>query len=205
MSIEALLSGNSGNYKHRPGHDLESLLYTILTICHYTVGAGGQLREAKTETKAIELNKWFTTADRKDLAKEKSATLLAFQTYIEHGLSPYWADFAQFLQELVNVTWDPSARTLIETPNIATHAAYRSVLLRVLDLYNKEETDPPAPYAVLPRGKRMRMYQHTFPQAKRPRLGDGPVSSAEKILPRPEVSQFLQDYQTSIEETSSWD
>ncbi|KJA23319.1 hypothetical protein HYPSUDRAFT_201598 [Hypholoma sublateritium FD-334 SS-4] len=199
MAIEALISTSSANYQHHPGHDLESLLYTILTICHYTTGAGGQLRESKTESKAIEFNKWFTTAVRKDLANTKTITLLSFETYIKTGLAPYWDDFAQFLKQLVNVTWDSTARTLLETPNIATHAAYRNVLLKALAFYEKEEKELPALYAVVPRGKRSRAYQYALPQSKRPRLGHTEVSSSEMILPRPRVSKNLADYCPSIE------
>lgn len=203
MSIQALLSGTSGRYKHCAGHDLESLLYTILTICHYTIGAGGQLRQAKTETKSIELNKWFTTADRRDLANAKTVTLQAFDTYIKDGLAPYWNDFGQFLQQLVNVTWDPKARTLLETPNIATHAAYRDILLRALMFYEKEETGAPAAYAVVPRGKRSRSQYFTFlPQSKRPRLDSPGGSLSEVILPRPTISRPLEEYQSSIEATT---
>ena len=199
MSIEALLGGVSGKYKHGPGHDLESLLYTILTICHYTVGPGGQLREAKSETKTIELNKWFCTANRQDLANEKTVTLLSFDRYIKEGLAPYWDDFAPFLQELVNVTWDPTTRTLIGTPNIATHAAYRGILLKALAFYEKEETGSLAPYAVVPTGKRSRLqFQLLLPQSKRPRLINQGLALDEIILPRPSVSRTLQEYRCVI-------
>lgn len=198
MSIEALLGGISGTYKHNPGHDLESLLYTILTICHYTIGPGGQLREAKSEKKTIELNKWFTTANRQDLANAKTVTLLSFDRYIKEGLAPYWDDFAQFLQQLVNVTWDPTTRTLLGTPNIATHAAYRDILLKALAFYEKEETGPLAPYAVVPTGKRSRSQFQVFYQSKRPRLIQHGEISGEVILPRPSISQTLGEYQSMM-------
>lgn len=201
MSIEALIKhGTSTNYKHHPGHDLESLLYTILTLCHYTIGAGGQLRESRTETAAIELNSWFTTSNRKELANAKTTTLLAFDTYIKSGLSAYWSDFAPFLQQLVNVTWDSKSRTLLETPNIATHSAYRDILLKALAFYEKEEKGLPAPYAVFPRGKRSRTVQHLLPpQSKRLHIDVAGPSSLEMILPRPTVSRNLEDYVPSIE------
>lgn len=202
MAIEALLSTNSTNYRHHPGHDLESLLYTILTICHYTIGPGGQLRESKTEKKSIEFNKWFTTSDRKDLANTKTVTLLSFDTYIKTGLAPYWVDFAPFLQQLVNVTWDPTARTLLETPNIATHAAYREILLKALDFYEKEDKELPAPYAAVPKGKRSRAYHLAFPQSKRPRLDSAEDHSPEIPLPHPLVSQHLADDLPLIETPS---
>lgn len=199
MSIEALLGGASGKYKHSPGHDLESLLYTILTICHYTIGPGGQLREAKLEKKNIQLNKWFTTANRGDLANEKTVTLLSFDMYIKEGLSPYWNDFAPFLQELVNVTWDPTTRTLIGTPNIATHAAYRTILLKALAFYEKVETEPLAPYAVVPTGKRSRsQFQIQLPHSKRPRLMYEDLTLEEIILPRPSTSRTLKEYRNEF-------
>lgn len=204
MAIEALRGGAAGgHYRHHSGHDLESLLYTILTICHYTVGAGGQLREAKTESKEIELNVWFTTAERGQLAKEKAITLQAFTTYLKDGLSPYWADFAEYLQDLIKVTWDTSGVSLIEKPNIATHAAYRNILQRALNLYDHEETASLAHYAVVPKAKRALVNQF-LPQAKRARL-DNADSSLETLLPRPDIVQSFQDYRPSIETSSTED
>ncbi|KJA14667.1 hypothetical protein HYPSUDRAFT_208538 [Hypholoma sublateritium FD-334 SS-4] len=174
MAIEALRGGApGGHYRHHSGHDLESLLYTILTICHYT------------------------------LAKEKAITLQAFTTYLKDGLSPYWADFAEYLQDLIKVTWDTSGVSLIEKPNIATHAAYRDILQRALNLYNQEETASLAHYAVVPKAKRALVNQF-LPQAKRARL-DSANSSVESLLSRPDVVRSFQDYRPSVETSSQED
>ena len=119
--------------------------------------------------------------------------------YIKEGLSPYWNDFAPFLQELVNVTWDPTTRTLIGTPNIATHAAYRTILLKALAFYEKVETEPLAPYAVVPTGKCSRsQFQIQLPHSKRPRLMYEDLTLEEIILPRPSTSRTLKEYRNEF-------
>ncbi len=43
MAIEALKPTPDNLFRHHAGHDLECLLNTMLTVCHYTVGPGGQI------------------------------------------------------------------------------------------------------------------------------------------------------------------
>lgn len=140
MAIE--LVQPTPTFQHRACHDLESLLNTILTICHYTVGAGGQLRQPTHGDDGMLFNKWFSTADREQLACTKSITLEAYKTRIYPRLPEYWQDFSPFLVRLIKATWD--GMPYLEHPNVATHEKYREVLRDALEYF--EGTERPVPY-----------------------------------------------------------
>lgn len=198
MAIESLLSTPDKPFIHHAGHDLEGLLNTILTICHYTVGPGGQLRRAVVGDEDIQLNHWFTKETRLGLACSKSITLEAFDTCIKSALPQYWLDFAPFLQRLIQATWN--GYPYLENPNIATHQAYRKILTDALDMYNREEDSMPAAYAFVPAAKRLAESDTQQPPQsfKRQRTDSGP--SPHIMLPdRRSDTHYLESYAESAD------
>lgn len=135
MTIESLLLTLNKPFIHHSGHNLEGLLNTILTICHYTVGPSGQLYKAIAGDEDIQLNHWFTKETHLGLACSKLITLKAFNTCIKPVLLEYWLDFAPFLQRLIQVMW--KGYPYLKSPNIANHQAYHKILLDALDMTTK--------------------------------------------------------------------
>ncbi|KAF9477569.1 hypothetical protein BDN70DRAFT_881054 [Pholiota conissans] len=172
MAIESLKPTAKNCFKHNPGHDLESLLNTMLTLCLYTTGPGGQLRVAVEGDQHIKFNKWFSISDRFDLAIAKSITLEAFELLIKPHLPEYWQDFAPFLHRLIEVTWND--KPFLMHPNCATHQAYRNILKEALEKYSTEETRPLAPYAAIPINKQKRHAENGRlpPMGKRQRTSE---------------------------------
>ena len=151
MAVE-VLDPNAG-FIHKPGHDLESLLNCMLTMCHYTVGPGGKpFRQPLPGDDRIRFNTWFTVGDREDLAFIKSGTLEAFTTLIKPRLPQYWQDFTPFLERLIKSTWD--GYPYLEHPNTATHAGYRAILKEAFEMYRQIDKDTPSVYAFTPSTKR---------------------------------------------------
>lgn len=193
MPIESLWLASKSPFTHRAGHDLESFLSTIITICNYTTGPGGQLRVPMAGDEDMLMNSWFTKEQRRQLACLKSAHLEAFNESIQPDLPKYWADFAPFLCRLVEVTW--AAKPFSTKPNTATHQAYRAILLEALNMYNKTENALHAPYAVVPAPKRLREGRNAEASNKRQRKDDKPPLVRERS-PRP---HYLQSYHESEE------
>ena len=193
MSLEALMSSPTTPFVHHAGHDLESLLNTILTVCHYTVSPNGQLRKHETaEDSKIKLNHWFVEGDRTDLAVWKTATLEAFNTFIQPALPAYWQDFAPFLQLLINATW--ADKPFIEKPNTATHQGYRNILTEALNYYVQHETSPLSPYASFTPAKCQRAdnTEKAHSASKRQRTG-----SSVSFIPRDNHYHYLQSFNES--------
>ena len=138
-------------FNHRGGHDLECLLNTMLAICHYTVGPGGQLRKPIPGDENIKLNEWFTIHNRVGLAASKSTTLEAFKTFVEPALPEYWKDFSPYLQCLIKATWD--TMPYLEKPNIATYKSYQIILEEALAYYTHNKGERPSVYASVPNTK----------------------------------------------------
>jgi hypothetical protein len=196
MAIQALISTPNKPFVLDAGHDLECLLNTILTLCHYTTGPCGQLREIVPNSAKIKLNDWFTMDDRSDLAATKSITLEAFDTFIGPALPDYWKDFTPFLQRLINVTWNN--KPFLESPNVATHKAYRNILKDALDKYTLEEKTPLGLYAFVPVIKRPVHYEGDQ-KFKRLRQSERGGPSQKKMRPRKPLPRYLESYQESIE------
>ena len=187
------MSSPTAPFVHHAGHDLESLLNTILTVCHYTVGPNGELRQNTNEdSEKIKLNHWFVEEDRTDLAVWKNATLEAFKTFIQPVLPEYWQDFAPYLRRLIESTW--ADKPFIEHPNKATHQRYRDILTEALNYYTKYETAPLAAYAFVPPSKRLRTddTESTHGASKRRRMG-----SSVDFVPRDNNYHYLQSFNES--------
>ncbi|KAF8155840.1 hypothetical protein B0H34DRAFT_808831 [Crassisporium funariophilum] len=201
MALEALLAADRGTtFVHTAGHDLECLLNTILTICHYTIGPCGQLRELDPKGPQIQLNKWFSTENWKDLASLKSITLEAYDSHIEGAIPPYWKDFGPFLRRLISVTWD--GLPFMEHRNIATHQAYRDILKDALEKYASEEKQTVlGPYAFIPTKKRPFNSEDDqgFQPSKRSRRSKSVGPSQRKVRPRNPKQRYLEHYQDSFE------
>lgn len=187
MAIESLKPTPDNLFRHHAGHDLESLLNTMLTLCHYTVGPSGKLRQATESDKRIPLNKWFVKDDRLDLACQKMVTLEAFTLLVEPYLPPYWADFAPFLRRLIQATY--SEMPYLLASNIATHKAYRDILNKALKKYTVEEENKYAVYAAVSLSKRQREEPSTS-STKRQRPSD---ASKKIVLPALEL-HFLESF-----------
>ena len=154
MPIESLWTSNQRSFTHRAAHDLEALLSTIITVCNYTTGPGGKLRTPAKGDEDIPINSWFTKEKIRQLACDKSIHLEGFDQTILPFLPPYWADFAPYLQRLIDATWD--AKLFLTQPTTATHQAYRTILSDALSMYERTEQALPAHYAVTPTVKRFR-------------------------------------------------
>ena len=193
------MSTSERPFIHDAGHDLECLLNTILTLCHYTTGPCGQLREIVPNSEKIKLNEWFTMDDRRMLAAMKSIALEAFDTFIGPALPDYWKDFTPFLQHLIDVTWN--YKPFLQCPNVATHEAYRNILKDALNKYTLEEKTLLGLYASVPEKKCPFNYKgdQGFRNSKRLRQSESGGPSQKRSRPRHPVSQFLESYQESIE------
>ena len=158
MSIETLRYPLNTPFKYHAGHDLESLLQTMLVLCTYTTGPGGQLlanpklsaddNDDDDDDDGIKLNEWFSLPARNVLAERKAFTLEAYDSFVKPELTEYWQDFSPYLKQLIKVTWD--GPVIYESNNIATHQAYRRILKDALDYYTENETEELAPYAAIP-------------------------------------------------------
>ena len=199
MALEALMASPTKPFVHHAGHDLESLLNTILTVCHYTVGPNGKLRKDSSDdsedgedSSNVKLNHWFIEGDRTDLAVWKTATLEAFNTFIQPALPAYWQDFAPYLQRLINATW--ADKPFIEKPNTATHQGYRNILTEALNYYVQHETSPLSPYASFTPAKRQRAddTEKARGAGKRQRIG-----SSVSFIPRDNHYHYLQSFNES--------
>lgn len=188
------MSSPTTPFVHHAGHDLESLLNTILTVCHYTVGPNGQLRKHNNAGDSkLKLNRWFVEEDRTDLAIWKTATLKAFNTFVKPALPAYWQDFAPFLHRLIETTWNN--KPFIEHPNSATHQNYRNILTDALNYYIRNETDALAPYAFVPPAKRLRPEDNEpVHGGKRQRTDTG---SSVTFIPRDNRYHYLYSYNES--------
>ena len=198
MAIEALKVTPNTPFQLHAGHDLESLLHTMLALCTYTTGPGGQLRAGPTKIdnlpNKIKLNEWYSIAKREVLAEKKASTLEAFNSFIKPYVPDYWQDFVPYLEKLIAATWDEPR--LYEAKNIATHKAYRDILKAALDQYTLEEKmGKLAVYGYAPKGKRPNSDNFTLQQPKRSRVDDGTPSL--EIEPE---SLFLDEYQVSLEQ-----
>lgn len=179
MAIKPLFAASEGTeFKHNAGHNLESLLNTMLTVCLYTTGPCGELREDSIKPRElIKMNEWFIEKDRGRLAAVKSITLEAFSTYIAPKLPNYWTDFTPYLHRLINATW--RKMPYIEQPNSATYEAYRSILKEALLKYAQEENVPLGPYAsILTPKDRKQLSQAPVNRSKRP-------SEDSLLIPKP--------------------
>lgn len=198
MALEALMSSPAKPYIPHGGHDLEALLNTMLTVCHYTEGPGELCKINSERDKKLKLNRWFVEAELTDLAIWKTATLEAFNTFIKPALPVYWQDFAPYLYRLIEATWKD--KPFIENPNSAMHQAYRNILTQALNHYNKTEADLPAVYAVIPAGKcqRTEESQSQLHGGKRQRTDVDPdVDPGSIIIPRNNDRHYLESFTES--------
>lgn len=195
MPIESLWRASKSPFTYRAAHDLEGLLSTIITICNYTSGSGGQLRVFKAGDEDMLMNSWFTQEKTRKLACDKSIHLEAFSTCIQDDLPKYWEDFAPYLQRLVDATWND--KPFVRMPTVATHEAYRIILLEALDYYNMKEQALPAPYAVVSTSRqRSKLGPNVNTSRKRQREDDDTNGNSDgpAIRPRSPRPHFLSSF-----------
>lgn len=146
MSLEAL-DVTKSNFIHTPGHDLESLLYVILTVCHITDGPFGRLRVPERDKKAPPFCKWFEAQeDWEDLMREKAILLQGFDRDLGPHFSQYWQPLVPHVKQLVEATFH-GLNPYYNGPNKATHETYRKMLEDALAALPVEDLHP---YALLP-------------------------------------------------------
>jgi hypothetical protein len=124
MSIASL--SKSGNFVHSEVDDLESVLYTVLSICTYTNGPG-ILRCPIPQEQSILMNRWFHESSPNTLAIWKDSTLTYFSKHVEPCLPKYWEDFTPYLKRFIDACWE-SPKCLLDKPNIATHNKFIKIL-----------------------------------------------------------------------------
>lgn len=141
MALEALNWKDHTKFDHKPQHDLESLFYVLVTVCTY-VDAPGYLRSPvplKTEL-SIPANEWWSTFDRRLLARVKSGQVNNLDDQILSRLSPYWKDFHPVLEGLKKAIWG-TERVTTTQENAATHDAILNVLKTARDLYRDQNEE----------------------------------------------------------------
>lgn len=122
MAIEALLKFDKP-FKHAPCHDLESLLYVIITLCTCTAGPN-QTRESFPMT--IPLHEWFKKERVKYIGRTKIGHMMTPEDAIVPKFDKYWSDFAPFVLELIQTCFPDNAAR----PNKLTHANMLTILER---------------------------------------------------------------------------
>jgi hypothetical protein len=123
MSIAALRA--NPDFVHGPEHDLESILFTMLTICTFTDEPGGQLR-VSVPTEEVDIAHWFNEANPRQLAKDKAVDLASLDSYVFNNFPSYWTSLISCFRKLVSATYD--SPLMPDAKNIATFAAYKSIL-----------------------------------------------------------------------------
>ena len=112
-SLESLWNRDEG-FVHTPGHVLESLLFKMLSICHFTDGPGDQPRIHTPGEPAIPSSCWFRETHPEELARTKSIHLTDFDRDIDEYLASYWKPFSPYLKAL------ESSRPRLTTPSMST-------------------------------------------------------------------------------------
>jgi hypothetical protein len=174
MSLQSLKVPADTDFIHTPGDDLESLLYIMLSICHFTDGPCGQVREPiKDMDKVLPICAWYEAAETGHwLGRKKSIILETFDEDIKPKLSTYWAPFAPYLRRLIRATFG-DAFPYLTARNQATHAEYKSILQ---DAYRDLPQEDLFPYARVCVPKRSREDSRDSRKAKSRRLDTGSVS-----------------------------
>jgi hypothetical protein len=175
MSLQSLNVPTGTDFIHTPSDDLESLLYIMLGICHFTDGPCGQVREASKDTnKVLPICGWYEVAESRHwLGRKKCITLESFKDDIEPNLSAYWAPFAPYLQRLIRATFGDVV-PYHASRNKATHAEYKSILQ---DAHKDLPPENPSPYARILVPKRNRDDSRDGRKVKSRRLDAGSVST----------------------------
>jgi len=137
---------NLTNFIHSEVDDLESVLYTVLSVCTYTNGPA-ILRCPNPQDQPILMNTWFYESSRGELARRKDSTLSYFGHYIEPCLPKYWKDFAPYLKQIVEACWDSPTGLLVQT-NVATHDKFIKILDDAI-YYYETNGEQAIPYACI--------------------------------------------------------
>ena len=131
MSIALLLNWLDKDTVHSEADDLESVLYTILTVCTYTTGPG-TLRCTIPGEKSIPLNRWFWQSDAHELARNKWFLLEHFDEFSGPRLPQYWQDFSPYLKRLVKIFSDrsPTVTLALPTRNLSRYSMTRFAFIK---------------------------------------------------------------------------
>ena len=100
MAIEALLETNPA-FIHKPQHDLESILYIILYICTFVRGPGLLLYNLNMPSALPPLRTWFSNNRIREIGYRKLAHLQCYDIAILPNFTPYWHDFAPFVEDMI--------------------------------------------------------------------------------------------------------
>lgn len=178
MSIETL-SCNPG-YRHEPRHDLESVVWVLLTLCVYTDGPChlrdlDTLSDHVTRDKLRMFSQLFYATSHQQLALIKFAIIQKIEGLpaLCAILAPYWHDFAPFLCSLIQACWKPSlSRFDVNTANYADFInIFDETLANVVD----DETIhyPLKSIPIPPSSKRLREDEDTGHDGRKRRATQG--------------------------------
>lgn len=109
MAIEALLETGPA-FIHKPRHDLESILYIILYICTFVRGPGLPSYGLNMAPAFPPLRTWFVNDTITEIGYRKLAHLTCYDTAILPNFTPYWSDFAPFVEDLIIACFPVNAR-----------------------------------------------------------------------------------------------
>ena len=138
MALEALLNLNR-NFVHKPQHDLESILYVIITICTFcqepALPPQPKLNAALHRQPSI--CAWFNSKSIQDVGFLKLAHIECYDIAILPHFTPYWRDFSPFVKDLITACFPVRA-------NLPNELRYEKVLgiLKVAYDSVREPSDP---------------------------------------------------------------
>jgi hypothetical protein len=128
MAIEALL-GTNPPFIHKPQHDLESILYIILYICTFVQGPGLPLHNPDILRLSLPICSWFNNDEIREIGYHKLAHLECYSTAILPNFTPYWDDFAPYVEDLINACFPAKA----SLPNELQYAQVLGILEKAYD------------------------------------------------------------------------
>jgi hypothetical protein len=129
MAIENLLNPTS---VHKPRHDLESLLYIILSICTFVQGPGLSLHESDMARVSLPIRSWFSNDGIREIGLRKMRHLKRYDTVILPYFASYWHDFAPFVGDLIMACFPIK-------PHLPNQLQYENVLGILKKAYNVVE------------------------------------------------------------------
>jgi hypothetical protein len=122
--IEALLSFPKP-FMHRPGHDLESILYVIFYFCTYFKGPGlHRDSDDLPEMVSIPMERWFRQETFTQIARDKCGVIITAHASLFPTFTPYWADFVPFVHRLISACFPQ----LPDFTNMLTHDIFLEIL-----------------------------------------------------------------------------
>jgi hypothetical protein len=120
---------------HRPGHDLESILYIIFYFCTYFKGPGVHIdSDDLPEMVSIPLERWFRHETFRQIARDKFSVMSTADVSLFPTFTPYWADFVPFVRRLISACFPQ----LPNFTNMLTHDTFLEILREAYDTVEEQ-------------------------------------------------------------------